>query len=45
MEFSQKFCLAHLQLQLDTSAEYKANQIETVGGVVLTCIFKSNQGQ
>ena len=45
MEFSQNVCLAHLQLQMDTSAKYKANWIEIVGGVVQTSIFNVNQGQ
>ena len=30
---------------MNTSAKYKVNQTETVGGVVRTSIFKSNQGQ
>ena len=45
MEFSQKLCLAHLQLQIDTSAKYKANQTEIVGGDVQTSILNVNQGQ
>ena len=45
MEFSQNLLLAHLQLKMDTSAKYKANQTEIVGGVVLTSILNVNQGQ
>ena len=45
MEFSQNLRLTHLQLQMDTSAKYKANRTETVGGVVRTSIFNVNQGQ
>ena len=30
---------------MDTSAKYKANQTEIVGGVVWTSIFNVNQGQ
>ena len=30
---------------MKTSAEYKVNRTETVGRVVRTSIFKSNQGQ
>ena len=49
MEFSQNLHLAslhlvHLQLQMDTSAKYKANQTEIVG-VVQTSILNVNQGQ
>ena len=36
MEFSQNLRLAHLQLQMDTSAKYQANWTETVGRVVQT---------
>ena len=42
---SQNLHLAHLQLLMKTSAKYKANRTETVGGVFQTSIFKSNQGQ
>ena len=45
MEFSQNLHLAHLQLLMSTSAKFKLNWTETVGGVVQTSIFKSNQGQ
>ena len=45
MEFSQNLRLAHLQLQMDTSAKFKANRTETVGGVVRSNIFNPNQGQ
>ena len=45
IEFSQNLHLAHLQLLMKSSAKYKVNQTETVGGVVRTSIFKSNQGQ
>ena len=45
MEFSQNLRFAHLQLQMDTSAKYKANQTEIVGGVVRTSILMVNQGQ
>ena len=45
MEFSQNVRLAHLQLQMDTSAKYKANRTEIVRGVVPTSIFNVNQGQ
>ena len=45
MEFSQNLRLAHLQLQMDTSAKYKANRTEIVGGVVRTSILNVNQGQ
>ena len=44
MEFSQNLRLAHLQLQMDTSARYTANQTEIVG-VVRTSILNVNQGQ
>ena len=45
MEFSQILRLAHLQLQMDTSAKkYKANQTEIVG-VVRTSMLNVNQGQ
>ena len=44
MEFSQNLRLAHLQLQIDTSAKYKANRTEIVG-VVRTSILNMNQGQ
>ena len=43
MEFSLNLRLAHLQLQMDISAKYKANWTEIVG-VVRTSIFKSNRG-
>ena len=36
MEFLQNVCLAHLQLQMNTSAKYQVNWTETVGGVVRT---------
>ena len=45
MELSQNLCLAHVQLQVDTSAKHKANQTEIVGGVVQTSILYVNQGQ
>ena len=45
IEFSRNLHLAHLQLVMKTPAKYKVNQTETVGGVVRTSIFKSNQGQ
>ena len=45
MEFSQNLRLAHLQLQLDTSAKYKANWTEIVGAVVQTSILNVNKGQ
>ena len=45
MEFLQNVCLAHLQLQMDTSAKYQANWTETVGGVVRTSILNVNQRQ
>ena len=45
MEFSQNLRLAHLQLQMHTSAKYQANQTEIVGGVVQTSILNVNQGQ
>ena len=45
MEFSQKLCLAQLQLQINTFAKYKANRTKIVGGVVRTTIFNVNQGQ
>ena len=45
MEFSQNFHLAQLQLLMNTSAKFKVNRTENVGGVVRTSIFKSNQGQ
>ena len=45
MEFSQNLRLAHLQLQMDTSAKYKANRTEIVGGVGRTSISNVNQGQ
>ena len=45
MEFSQNLHLANLQLQMDTSAKYKANWIKIVGGVVRTSILKVNQEQ
>ena len=45
MEFSQNLCLAHLQLQMETSAKYKVNRTEILGGVVQTSIFNVNQGQ
>ena len=35
----------HLQLQMDTSAKYKANRTEIVGGVVRRSILNVNQGQ
>ena len=35
----------HLALLMNTSTKFKVNQTETVGGVVQTSIFKSNQGQ
>ena len=44
-KISTKFYLAHLQRLMKTSAKYKLNRTETVGGVVRTSIFKSNQGQ
>ena len=44
MEFSQNLRLAHLQLQMDTFAKYKANPTEIVG-VVQTSILKVNKGQ
>ena len=44
MEFSQNLRLAHLQLQMDTSAKYKASLTEIVG-VVRTSILNVNQGQ
>ena len=44
MEFSQNLCLAHLKLQMDTSAKYKANRTEIVG-VVQTSILNVNQRQ
>ena len=45
MEFSQNVCFAHLQLQMESSAKYKANRTEIVGGVVWTSILYVNQGQ
>ena len=45
MEFSQNLHFAHLQLQVDTSAKYKANRTEIVGGVVRTIIVNVNKGQ
>ena len=45
MEFSQNLLLAYLQLQMDTSAKYKANRTEIVGGVVRTSILNVNRGQ
>ena len=45
MEFSKNLRLAHLQLQMDTSAKYKANRTEIVEGVVWTSILHVNQGQ
>ena len=45
MEFSENLRLAHLQLQMDTSAKYKANRTEIVGLVVRKNIFCVNQGQ
>ena len=45
MEFSQNLHVAHLQLQMDLSAKYKANQTKIVGGVVRTSILNVNQGQ
>ena len=45
MEFLQNLRLAHLQLQMDTSAKYKANRTEIVGGIVRTSIFNVNQGE
>ena len=45
MEFSQNLRLAHLQFQMDTSAKYKANRTEIVGGVVQTSILNVNQRQ
>ena len=44
MDFSQNLRLAHLQLLMNTSAKFKVNQTETVGGIVWTSTFKSNQG-
>ena len=44
MECLQNLRLAHLQLQMDTSAKYKANRTEIVG-VVQTSILNVNQGQ
>ena len=44
MEFSQNLSLAHLQLQMDTSAKYKASRAEIVGGVVRTSIFNVKSG-
>ena len=43
MEFSQNLRLAHLQLQQETSAKYKANRTEIVG-VVHTSILNVNRG-
>ena len=45
MDFSQNLRLAHLQLQMDTSAKYEANRTEIVGGVVWTSMLNVNQGQ
>ena len=45
MEFSLILCLAHVQLQMDLSAKYKANQTEIVGGIVQTSISNVNKGQ
>ena len=36
MEFLQNVRLAHVQLQINTSAKYQVNWTETVGGVVRT---------
>ena len=45
MEFSQNLRLAHLQLQMDTYAKYKANRTEIVGDKFRTSILNVNQGQ
>ena len=44
-KFSQNLHLPYLQLLMKTSAKYKVNCTETVGGLVRTSIYKSNQGQ
>ena len=45
MEFLHNLRLAHLKLQMETSAKYKANRTEIVAGVVSTSILNVNQGQ
>ena len=45
IEFSRKLSLAYLQLVMNTSAKFKVNWTEIVGGLVRTSIFKSNKGQ